>query len=373
LTHPRIESSLSLFGIPGEVNIRSFKTSAIVAYYHIPPVWIGTNPLQDGGASKIDERCTRKVFRRKLPQGIKAHVRRDGLFAFDFSGWEAGSSVVIPEISIKGDKPERPPKELFESLALEQAKMYRRVEAMNAHIACLYSCMPTVEPVYQVCSPSDHIDLSKAEQRKLSTSGLDYFPLQAFIKVHTEFKKYLSGERVRGVMPLDTVENSFALYERLLNCHVEGSLNLAVLLLQAAKACAEHDFATCVIFSWVVCEKLIANLWEKLIQDNRAREVLGQNTPFIKSDRKKRLEDSSVYSAAVIIEILSLQDLIPLTMYENLTATRKKRNKWIHHLEAIDYTSASKAIRVAQDLLDQVGKVRLRLNPGAQARLVPSA
>ena len=314
------------------------------------------------------ERFTEYVYKRELPQRIVASVRRDGVFVLDLTNWEPGKPVTIPSVSPR-DPPQKQ-KDVLAAIEQERDHLARRVEAVNAYLACLYSCKGSPEPVYHIYNSYEHISLRSLDDKILTASLNDtYSPLQTFITIHTDFERYISGERARGILCLDLIKESFDLYEGLLSCKLNDSLTISVLLLRAANHCAEHDFPSCVIFSWVVCERLINILWEGFIDTNRTRTSNGQSVPFINNGRKGRLENSTAYTAAVKVEFLTFNEMIPFDLYEDLSITRKARNEWAHGLKSLDYGAAARAIRVAQALLGHVAGVHLHITPGAQARL----
>jgi hypothetical protein len=63
----------------------------------------------------------------------------------------------------------------------------------------------------------------------------------------------------------------------------------------------------------------------------------------------------------VISEILSLTDHLPFKIYETLSKVRKERNDWIHGLKSISSHVASDAIRLAEDMLTYVKKIKLHI------------
>ena len=117
-------------------------TNASTAYYHLPPVWIGNDPSKED-KNLSNAFLSEMVVRKTLSSNIRVQVSRDGLFIFDFSHWEPAASVNIPEWkSIPGEKI---PKEVQDAEKKAEEHVYRRVEAMNAHLACLNSAISSCQ------------------------------------------------------------------------------------------------------------------------------------------------------------------------------------------------------------------------------------
>jgi hypothetical protein len=68
-------------------------TSAVTAYYHIPPIWVGETPSDRESQHLQRTHLAKDVYQQEFTSGIRVRVRRDGLFIFDFSLWAPGSPV----------------------------------------------------------------------------------------------------------------------------------------------------------------------------------------------------------------------------------------------------------------------------------------
>ncbi len=337
-------------------------TNAVTAYYHLPPIWVGEDPFANN-AAPTKSALEKEILTRKLSAGIQAWVHKDGLFIFDFSNWNPGSSVVIP--LVKSEPGKKMPKPLAEANQKAVLHVYRRVEVMNAHLACLNTALGLCEkralPVGQVISPSEHINIHRTAAGTWWFGLNPYWsPIHAYIAAQRGVTDHTSEHKQRQLIAIESVEKSFELLDDLLDCSATDSPKLVTLLLQSVKAYREHDFSGSLIISWTVLEKLVSDLWNGLIEENRVRGGGQDQTTFINSERKKRLEGKD-YTASVRIEFLSLLNEISLEMYTDLNKIRSTRNDWLHHLEVADDRSASLAIQAAQRLLLQVTGININL------------
>jgi hypothetical protein len=135
-------------------------------------------------------------------------------------------------------------------------------------------------------------------------------------------------------------------------------LTVTDLLMRAAVLYQDSNFSVCLEMAWTATEHLVDRLWTSFIEANRSREVSGKTVPFINADRRTRLEGRD-YSASVVIEILSLEDLIPWNLYGDLTRVRIARNKWLHSMQIVDSETASLAMWTAERMLAQVEGIEL--------------
>lgn len=334
-------------------------TNAFNAYYHVPPVWIEENPYKDN-QEPSKETIHKEISIRKFSNGIKVIVCRDGLFIFDFSGWGPGQPMQVPAIvQIKGETIPKSHEEAFEEMC---RRVYRRVEVMNAHLTCLTTslskCENRTEPISQVISPDDYL-----VAYHITTGGWG-FQLDSHRKqTHAYFAEHWGAssqdQNYRPCIRLQTVQHSFDLLDQLMSFRDPDFLTIASLLLRSSKFYGEHDFSGSVILSWTVLERLISDLWEKLLDDNRESPDDQTGQVFINAKRREKLIDGRDYSASVRTEILSLMRKIDLQMYKDLNEIRGTRNDWLHDLTAVDSNAASLALVTSQRLFKQVSGIEL--------------
>ena len=112
-------------------------SSSIVAYYHVPPLWIGEAPPRDALAANAAA-LRETVFQKDLKWGIRVRATRDGLFVFDCTKWAPGAPVRI-DGSVRYQ----------ESHDQAQAHVYSCIELMNCHVACLNAARSLVDRIGQ--------------------------------------------------------------------------------------------------------------------------------------------------------------------------------------------------------------------------------
>ncbi len=99
-----------------------------VAYFHWPLIWVGAPPAGWPGLDIDPRTFGDTVYRATLGAGISVKVCRDGMFAFDFSGWAPGQA---------------PPEEDGKPVNFDLAAsvVLRRTAVLNAHLAYLYTVL----------------------------------------------------------------------------------------------------------------------------------------------------------------------------------------------------------------------------------------
>jgi hypothetical protein len=128
----------------------------------------------------------------------------------------------------------------------------------------------------------------------------------------------------------------------------DGGVLLADLFLRATKAFQEHNHSLSVITYWTVIERIINDLWKKMLEDE---SIIG--------NRKRRLTDHRTYSASSMTEILVFNGYIPKEMCDDLAEVRTCRNDWIHKLAPITADKAVLANTMCERLLNLAMDVTL--------------
>jgi hypothetical protein len=165
-----------------------------------------------------------------------------------------------------------------------------------------------------------------------------------------------------ATISIDTVTKSYELLENILKHPSEDALDLIHLYIRSCKAYEDHDFGLCLITSWGIVEKLLDFYWEGYLDHlNSARLALPGKQKFLNKDRRKILTDGRDYSASVITEILSLNGVIPGSLYVEISQVRQARNRWIHGLESVSSDTAGAAIRLAGEMLRLIYNLDFRV------------
>jgi len=339
-------------------------------YYLWPLAWIASPPdgVRPGaepgtGPPAVDLRQLAEVVAEtSLPQDLRAHVSRDGLFAFDFSRW----APYLAEHLALGTG--------FDSLA---NRVLRRTALMNAHLACLYTALVRVQHhhVDPMCvTPGSMFPMRSLEA---GAQGIPN-PLLGYLVSARYESTYPTGYLVAGdvrialrtLIETPTVEESFRLLTEILNHpSSDRALELAGLLVRSAAALFDHDYNLGLITAWAVIESLLQELWEGYIEDNRHREIEDAQVSFINAGRKERLTGRDI-TASLKAEMLSLLDRLPFELYGKLSSVRVARNKWIHDLEPVPASTSEMAMQVAEEMLRLVKGLDLEMPKARRIRVL---
>ena len=76
-------------------------------------------------------------------------------------------------------------------------------------------------------------------------------------------------------------------------------------------------------------------------------------------DRVKKLEGRD-FTASIVTEVLELSGVINFELFRGIDDARRKRNAWLHSLNAIEDKDASSAMRTAIELFQVATGVALR-------------
>ncbi len=323
-------------------------------FYFYPPVWVVEPPLTDG---KIDfTRFGDIVYTRTLPSGIAVKVSRDGIFLFDFLGWS-------------GPYPDMTGLNTFD---IRAETILRRLQVLNTYLACLYTAVLRQQrfafPVMAL-SPADTVRSSTFDDPGLVGASGWGFGTMAVSHFRVRFSRFTDPAEFERVDPRlkfrtalierNTLDHSYELLTSILAHSSRHALQLGDLYVRACNSYVAHDYARCLVSAWAISEKLIHGRWDRYIEANRQRETDGRSITFISSDRKGVLKSANSFTASVIVEILSLLDIIPVVLYQSLTRVRRTRNKWLHDLDPISRAEAEEAVQLSERMMNLVEAIDL--------------
>lgn len=320
-------------------------------FYHDPPLWIGSSPINYGVEEPVNFGSFRDViFRQKLSCGIEIKVSREGLFSFGFTDWELGM-FKVEEAGINEFK-------------IQAETVLRRTNVMNAYLAFLYTneivmknygrdCMVITPELIISMNSLDKDDMGFGNTH-VSRLALSSYPSTYQDLLHPTFDDRIS---MRG-MPVDlsVAEKTASDLNILINTTGLDGILLADLFVRASKSYQEHNYSFSLIINWAITEKLLQELWTRYQEENTLRD----DKVFLSKDRKKKLNDSRTFTAAVISETLSLANYIDYDLYEKLSIVRKVRNDWMHKQIAASSSDGQVAMDVCEQLLSLVRKIELR-------------
>ncbi len=330
--------------------------------YYIPPkAWLGKQPRKmEGPDTHLTDdnydlaQLADIVHDDHLPCGLHVRAYCDGLILFDFA-------------NIGGFTPEPPPEELnsFEATALIRLE---RTEVLNAHVVCLRHALSKLQKwglPFQSVTPNDL--LSHAADND-PNQGIGF---KSDRDADLHMARYASGyvswypktfdRRIQGRMltiEKSTIVDSLAQLQRLLSFQSKTPLRLSSLFNFSMVSLQDHDYPRSLITSWAIIERLLDAKWLEYIASQRKRDIDGEETVFINSDRVKKLEGRD-YTASVRTEVLSLLGCLSFDTYKKVENVRRVRNGWMHELRDVKMSDASEAVHVAAELFGSVFEFEL--------------
>lgn len=327
------------------------------AYYHWPPVWVGSQPEQVGINIDVSTIAS-EVYRESLPIGISVRVLQEGVFIFDFEDWPPGR--IIEE-----------DKDTPADFDVVGEAILRRVSVMNTHLACLYTAIANEQnnapTKLMIVTPSEVLamkSLTSDPEMSMSDSRIaelasSRFPSTYCDGLPTGFDWRLKDRHL--VIETNAVERSVRMLTDIFK-HPDPRTPLHVdLYIRGCKAYTDHDYNLSLSTTWTLIEALLQQLWERYIESkDREETVDGQPAKFMNRTRRDTLTGRD-YSASVIVEILSLADCIPFPLYKQLSEVRGIRNRWIHGLVTVSRPKALLSLEVAKQVLKIVDNLDLNV------------
>jgi hypothetical protein len=333
---------------------------AYVGFYHVPLSWFAEIPPEDVWRRGTLEALLKVVYEGTLEGGLRFRVRRDGFIWFDCNEWEPGMYTIIPGYSLEpGNKV---PKKVTEAERLAEQRAHNRSMLLNA---------------YQLCLNSAHSFVKKR------STGLGA-PVQSTYLIHlTDFTNPISlfyaspnepyctyvnnavdaiakrnpkSINSRRLIEYEVIDYSFNLLNQILKSKNKGAVKITEMLYWAHHRYSENAFSDSLILSWAVCEKLINHLWGDFV---RSKKGLIEGAERMNKDRVKKLEGRD-FTASIVTEVLELSGVIDLELFCGIDDARRKRNAWLHSLDAIEDRDASSAMRTAIELFKVATNVALR-------------
>lgn len=345
-------------------NVEPDRVSPTVAsYFRIPPVWVEALPDASVAKAPPFAWCHETVLRHTMACGIRVRVQRDGLFAFDFTGYPPATYTLIPGY-VHGDTPYKAPKE--HQAAEEQAEHIAvfRAQILNAHQACLataealvrrrgaamgypVNAWNTFKSIKLDAVPPYHDDVE--DERAVARNIYN-----------NSYRIARAREISRRVIELDVVAKSLDLLD-----HVLASSPSAVAMVEgaymAASRAVEKRFGESVVLGWTVCEQLISIAWGRLLDSRKAAGA----TNLMTGKRKEKLTGRD-YTASVMTEMLELSGVLSAEVYGWLETGRKARNAWAHAMRTPGAADVHACVSAARALFKQLLGIDLVLQTGGR-------
>jgi hypothetical protein len=323
--------------------------SAAAGFYHDPPLWIGTVPVDFSAKVPIVDgaQLRKSAFCKTLKNGIELKVTVEGLFAFDFTHWPRAAFIPSPPDRTKPFDGMPP----FEELA---ATVLERTLVMNAFLAFMYTReLHSAKFAREIMIVTPEALISMTDIDTISGFGsirIGQLYLLASQAQGSQDNQYLYfDERImtRHGIATEIIEMAADDLAHLMKTYPEDGVLVADLMLRAGKAGQDHNYSAALITYWAVAEKMLQELWQKYRSYNR-------------KDSDKSSRGRRNYTAASISQNLSHAGYLQAELYDQISYVRGKRNQWMHSLGGkISNEDAAKAGDVAAKLLQDARGINL--------------
>ncbi len=323
-----------------------------LGYYLWPARWIGGPPanalvvppfacVASGGLADV-------ICEASLPDELRGRAHRDGMLAYDFGPFDDDTT----------------PLKQF-------AEYARRVQIINAHLACLKALASLVADAY--IAPATGETVVGIEYDDAGDYAFSGGVKVAAGEVGTMIMS-LSLARVEGpVIPVDwrfmrtgrvitedEVRRSFDLLRRLLQLDPSrrsDALLYAELLTRAQAALSVEDNGGALIYAWTAAEGMLRSRFARWVDAcagdrDAGRDSQGNKRTFLDSKRKRELLEGRDITTWHMAEIGSLVGWLPFSLYRTVRKCAKARNDWLHKQSAEALEHAPAAISGAQELFE---------------------
>jgi hypothetical protein len=297
--------------------------------------------------------------------GIAVRVQRDGLFMFDFTGFEPATYVQIPRYEVPVGKAFIQPSDVWEAENKAEDIAVFRAQIINAFQACLETAGA------QHGSGSGLMGEPVTVKETYKTIDVDWTPDYSLdVRYPNQFVRSIAngavGTLTKAVFPprrvynIASIEAAIALLDKILANDAKFAVSIVEGAYVAAIRCSEKRFGESIVLGWSVCERLINSRFEHLVA--RVESDRGVNIP---SERKKKLRGRD-YTASVVTEFLELFSDIDGELYKRLDTARKARNAWAHNLEQPTIRQVDACLRATWQLIEDAFALKLFFQPFPQ-------
>jgi len=289
-----------------------------------------------------DQRLAREYVVNK---SIRLWVHADGIVAFDFSRWGPGKRIV------DRDKDERELEDVF----------LRRCRLMNAFSFALGLSLDAQGWSPRYLAPADHLHFIDPADRPLGT-----------------WPSWLTDRSLK--LEKDQIDAAVDLFSRFVRHQLVDQFDL---MSQAWAHQQAHAYEAALTAAWPVVEHLLRRTWDRYLDANRRRphpagvvvdggwagateaqlEEMRTSYQFI-DEKRWQLLHSEAFGAAVIIDVLSLLDELPMEAYRTLTRARGARNRWLHRLHPVNNLDSEAAFDAVSALTMKLYGIEFELRTG---------
>ncbi len=337
-----------------------FAPARASGYFVWPPVWFGDRPSLDfmmktlpADAGDFFEGLGAEILRCSVDQDIVVRMHRDGLVVFDFTHATVRTGLLGRDYN-GGNR------------------FMLRQQLLNAHVACLATIILERMHLATALATVEHADVlsmgtpdsigaafgahSRAPSLVLARFPVSYAPGLPLLH---DWRMTFRAAPVSA----DCLAAACELLTSAMRHEEDDLIPFVDIWQRSCAAVHAMNYALAVVLAWTVIEAMIDRFWQRYLDANRSRTVEGAEMPFIRADRRKRLNDRQ-YTAAIRTEILSLTGELDSELYERCADARQARNFWLHDMKPVSYQAAMNAVATAALLIEKRSSVRLRFAGG---------
>jgi hypothetical protein len=324
-------------------------------FYHWPPLWIGTPPVEQG-ADLTPALMNAEVFSSNLGCGVRLKVSKQALFVFDFAQWEPGSASLAT----------RP-------LNHWEERVFARMRFINLFLVCFYT---SIFRIQKRAPPSPKLFIDYTTYVAPRSFALNPWHVtcdsrQASVIRDAE-EQHVKFKPVCMTVPENVLQAAVDMTDAAIIKDFPNVAILAELLLHSYSLYESGKYAASHISAWTIAEWCLNELWETHLRElDNQHTAPGSEEKFINSERKQKLTGRD-FTASILSEFLSLSGILPLDKYKLASRVRQTRNDWLHNLHTIAMKDAAEAIMLAQFMLRETGVVDVE-DPLITIRSLPIA
>ena len=149
---------------------------------------------------------------------------------------------------------------------------------------------------------------------------------------------YSSHGSRKIAIPLESMNEIVSVAEKVSNDKTTNELLL--FLLESFTHFYNYEFSQSFLFSWLVAEKYISQLFEEVLSENE-----------VSNTRKKKFKNHEKWSTESKIEILNFTGKINSNKYDFLIKYNTKRNKFAHEGESIHKQDSKDLLEFSKNIL----------------------
>jgi len=259
----------------------------------------------------------------------------------------------------------------MEKWSISQNEFEHRNVYINSFLYVLHCVLhqecPSREPYFEPNQGMDYIGIEHDNRILISENVQQILKTFGFIDVNKisfseNVKQFLkTAEPNKSVGQIQFFEKSFEICENMFRKFKTSGINATAICFEAAHQFYSRYYSSSLIHSYTAIEMMLQLLYNEKIW--KANSENGGHT-HINSKRKSKL-NSKEFSSSVVLEILSLDNVICDKKYQRITKVRNVRNNFVHKGHFVNLEEAKESLALMRILSFQTMKVPRTGSPHA--------